>query len=116
MVYTKPLFVAILITVNISKLRLWSEKRGSEVIQFKVTVVDSRLFAFDAWVVESGAHVGVHSPHLHRPYFHLQVKKAAEQGHSYRELPMGKALRYYAQTFEAAVRKVFGVNAWKVFS
>lgn len=98
------------------QIRLWSEKRRRRVIQFKVTVVDNKLFAFNAWIIASGEHIGVHSPHLHRPYFHLQIKKANTQGCEYQELPAGKALRYYAQIFETTVRKVFGINAWKVFS
>jgi len=98
------------------QIRLWSESRGNRVVQFKVSVWDTRHFTFDAWIVESGEHVGVHSPHPHRNYFHLQVRKAFSRQAQYQELPARKTLSNYARVFEAAVRKAFKVNAWKVFS
>ena len=102
--------------VKLQQLRLWSESRGSRVIQFKIRLWGSDQFTLDAWIVESGEHVGVYSPHPHRSYFHLQHRRKNEAPADYRELPKGKPLRYYAQVFEEAVRKVFRVNAWKVFS
>ena len=116
MVLTIPLLAGSLTEVKKPQIRLWSESRGSRVVQLKVSIVDSRHFTFDAWIVESGEHVGVHSPHLHRPYFHLQVKKGDATQSLYRELPTGSPLRYYSQVFEQSTRKVFGINAWKVFS
>ena len=104
------------VAVKTKQNKLWSESRAGHIIQFKVSLSDHRHFTFDAWNVETKGHVGVHSPHPHRPCYHLQVTKPGIEHASYCDLGHSKTLRYYAQIFERTVKKEFGVNAWKVFS
>lgn len=43
-------------------------------VNFKVELFGRDRFTFDAWILETGQHVGVHSGHPHRPFPHLQVR------------------------------------------
>jgi hypothetical protein len=97
--------------------RSWEILRedGTEV-NFRVGLSDIKSFTFDAWIVETGQHVGVHSGHPHRPYPHLQICTSRVAKAAYSELPKGQELRVYAEHFETAVRKEMRVNAWQVFS
>jgi hypothetical protein len=97
--------------------RSWDILREDGItVNFKMGLSDLQSFTFDAWIVESGQHVGVHSGHPHRPLPHLQISRSRTTPTDYWELPKGQDLRLYAERFETAVRQEMRVNAWQVFS
>lgn len=95
-------------------LREWSDTTGLGTIHFSIYYEHIDDFRLDAYLAGTKRHIGVHSPHHHRSYFHLQI--CSRWGNkTYEEILGGQHPRYYMRVFEQALANEFGVNAWRLF-